>query len=154
MNQPLFRLFLLALLLSACKKKDHLVCCEPDLFAKYKWVGSAMGTTLQVTPASGVEKTLEFHVNGNLTVVHNDIVQNNAFLEVGHTPTLMAAPKTESGRYTYGTQKAGCANSDYPSLQTLGATYQYSFSSSQDSLYITLDPCLAPYTTMYVRVLQ
>lgn len=152
MNQPLLRLFLLALLLSACTKKPRMCCASPDyqtILGKWKWASSVTPSVPQVAPGPGVEKTLEFDVNGNLIVVHNDVIQNNAFLEVGNQPTLTVASKTDSGPYTLGTTKAGCVNYNYPSVQALGVTYQYSI--SHDSLYISSDPCLAPYITIYVR---
>lgn len=151
MNKPLLCLLFLLLAISACQKK-RMCCTMPDyqtIVGKWKWAFSITPTMSQVAPGLGVEKTLEFDSQGNLTVVHNDVIQNNAFLDVWNQPSLLATPKTDNGPYTLGTQKAGCVNYSYPSVQALGVTYPYSI--SHDSLYIGSDPCLAPFTTIYIR---
>lgn len=156
MKHLLLCLVLLVVLLPTCNKKSPMCCTLPtgqSILGKWKWVGSGFaGNAFMVTPASGVSKTLEFDSEGNdnnLVISHTDAIQSSDALVVSSQPTLLPVLKVDGGAYTLGTTKAGCANSYYPSLKVLGTTYQCSISN--DSLYIGMDPCLAPYQTVYVR---
>ena len=160
MGSHIIKLLLLCSFLSfgECKKtgqaKTGQAVNNSAIVGKWTWVGSgfAGGNTYLITPSSGVQKTLTFLADGILYVTHNDAPGTTAALTVYDTLGLLPKVVVDTERFELGNEPDGCVVDSYPAVITTAATvtaYQYAIAGN--TLQISFTPCLAPFTTYYIR---
>jgi hypothetical protein len=155
MGNHIIKLLLLCsfLLVGGCKKGSQ-VEDNSAFIGKWTWVGAgfAGGNSYLITRSSGVQKTLAFQADGILYVTHNDSPSTNAALDVYDTLGLLPKAAVDTERFQLGSEPDGCVLDKYPAVIVTGKTvtaYQYAIAG--DTLQISPGPCLAPFTTYYVR---
>jgi hypothetical protein len=151
----IIKLFLLCSFLSVegCKKAGQVVD-NSAIVGKWTWLGAgfAGGNSYLITPSSGVQKTLTFLADGILYVTHNDSPSTNAALDVYDTLGLLPNVVVNTERFQLGNEPDGCVSDKYPAVITTGVTVSaYQYAIAGDTLQISPGPCLAPFTTYYVR---
>ena len=155
MGSHILKLLLLCSLLSVegCKKADQAMD-NSAILGKWTWVksGFAGSNAYLITSSSGVQKTLTFLADGTLYVVHNDSPATYAALDVYDPPVLLRKMVVNTEMFQLGTVPDGCVMDKYPAVIITGKTTEaYQYAISGDTLQISPGPCLAPFTTYYVR---
>jgi hypothetical protein len=155
MGSHVMKLLLLCGFLSVggCKKAGQ-AADNSAIVGKWTWVGSGVagGNSYFIAPSSGVQKALTFLADGSLYVTHNDTPGTTAFLSVYDTLGLLPNVVTNKVTFQLGSEPDGCVFYKYPAVIVSGQTvlaYQYAIAG--DTLQISGSPCLAPFTTYYIR---
>jgi hypothetical protein len=155
MGSHIIKLLLLCscLAVGGCKKADQAED-NSAFVGKWTWVGAgfAGGNSYLISPSSGVQKILTFQANGILYVTHNDSPSTNAALDVYDTLGLLPIAAVDTERFQLGSEPDGCVSDKFSAVIVTGKTvtaYQYAIAG--DTLQISPGPCLAPFTTYYVR---
>ena len=143
-------LFFAFAIFSSCKKNNAETYNVIVFNGQWKWVNSGFGDNYLVTQASGVEKTVVFN-NGTVLITHNDSTSNSDFLTVSPQPVLLNKPVTDTSTYSIITASTGCVNMQYTYLK-ISSYSEFEYTISNDTLRIFPGPCLAPYTTTFVKV--
>jgi len=150
-------LFCGLLAVAACKKKAGQGIYgvpNPAFDGTWTWVGSGYpgGNAHLITPGSGVRKSLTFLASGILYVTHNDTPGSPAYLNVYDTLGLFPKSVVDTEKFQLGNEPDGCVSDTYPALIITGETQAfYRYTISGDTLQISFSPCLAPFTTYYVK---
>lgn len=139
---------LVILLMCACKKNQ---LANPQITGNWNWISSGLGTQLTTSQNSGIQKSVAFKANGELIITHND--STNSPLLPGFEPVVLLAGGAIKDTTTFLTRMegAGCVNFQFPELVT-GTGNGYQYSVSNDTLYISSPPCLAPFQSVFVKV--
>jgi len=149
------KLLLLCSLLSVegCKKVEQAID-NSAIVGKWTWVksGFAGSNAYLMTSSSGVQKSLTFLADGTLYVLHNDSLGTQATLDVYDPLVLLSKMVVDTEMFQLGTLPDGCVLEKYPAVIINGVTLEaYQYAISGDTLQISPGPCLAPFTTYYVR---
>jgi len=100
---------------------------------------------------TGIYKMLAFGADGSLSVFHNDSTMQYGELHVYFFSALIPQILEEKKSYQIKTESAGCYNAQI-SFLVVDSAQNYQYNVSNDTLYISNPPCLAPVSSVYLKV--
>jgi len=143
--------FLLCIILAGISCKKNTQINHQDIVGEWSWQYSGEGNTILITPSAGIHRKIFFKTDGTLDITHNDSTGSAGGLQVFIPSVLLASTIVERTTYQISTFEAACVvNLKYSGI-TVMPQYAYQFQISNDTLQITYPPCLAPYTSTYIR---
>ncbi|MDR3712253.1 MAG: hypothetical protein P4L51_05515 [Puia sp.] len=155
-NPSKISILLLSLLsFGACKKNNQTAAnINASIVGEWTWTDSGFPNSTLLTSVPGVQHTLLFTKDGTLYITHNDST-GAAGLQVQAFTQLVIFPKAivDTETFRTGYEPAACVSELFPTLTTVSGENQfgYQYSISGDTLQIANSPCLAPFTSFYVR---
>jgi hypothetical protein len=144
-------IFCILIIFISCKKNSPAEI-NPEIIGEWSWVYAGLGNNILADQTSGIHKTLVFYSDGSLIVTHNDSTSPNNLLQVQPIAPKVLFPVavTDTVHYSFISQTAACVGIKFPFLKITNQ-YGYQYSISNDTLTISLDPCLAPFITVYIK---
>lgn len=151
----IFRIVFIVSLIS-CSKSSQPKTTQP-MVGNWTWTETYGSTGPVWNPANtGILKTVNFQANGSIMINHNDSSgPNEQFSLIVVQTSLLPNASQETGNYQTESRSAGCVPISFSALNidTASAANEriYQYIISNDSLYITNPPCLAPITSVYLK---
>ena len=155
MKNPIQKgLLLIAIMCLVSCKKSSPVITDPYLTGKWIWLQSSSTSnpdTILNGLNTGIYKMLSFQADGRLTILHNDSTGQYGELQVYFISTLLPQIVVDSNNYHIEYPKGFCSFGQSPYLD-VGNSQSYQYKVSNDTLYISNPPCLAPESSVYIKV--